>query len=203
MHRLAGIAIAALLLGCRGQESRDHKPSADAAPTVTNTAVPPGSTSDLGLGDSDCPVDTATVHTDPAALLREFAARDTSGTTYDDRWLWGALTCVELITSDWLAVVTDYSLTPVRTTRDSSTAVLSFKVRYSLGYDSNGTVPRLITDERTVTETAVVLRTKRGWRINAITPGSHLSPAAALIRLRKLTAADRARLDSLKSPPGA
>jgi hypothetical protein len=165
-------------------------------------ALAEGTTADLVGDDNTCPTDTSVVHDDPIALVREYVRRDAAGTLQESEWVWGALTCIELTTSDYLAVVTSYTAEPLSVTSDTARVVIRFAPRFSLGYDSTG-APRLVPDTIVVAETAFVIRTRKGWRISEYPGGAHLYPSALLSRLPQINRADRQRVEALSARLGA
>jgi hypothetical protein len=136
------------------------------------------------------------MHEDPIALVREYVRRDGAGTLHENGWVWGAMTCSELTTTDYLAVVTSYAAEPLSLTSDTARMLVRFAPRFSLGYDSAGT-PRLVPDTLVVAETAVVIRTRKRWRISEYPGGAHVYPSTLLSRLPQLGPADRQALEAM------
>ena len=178
-----------------------------AAPPVRTPATPStpvrarniaeGTTANLGIGDSDCPTDTATVHDSAGALVREYVSRDAADSLSVGDWTWGALTCVEHATSDFFAVIADVRVDSITQSRDSARFVATYQQAFELGWDSTGSVPHLVPNQRTLVDTFTVLHTRKGWRIDQLDGGAHRSVDGTLRSLSRLSESDRESLRAL------
>jgi len=153
----------------------------------------------------DCPKDTLARHGDPVALVREFVARDAAGRALTPGdWHFGALLCLETATSDQIAIITAYTVTPLTTADDSAQVLVQYARHSIVGWDASGTQMHLAPALGEVVDTVVLLRTRLGWRIARIDGGAHLLPKTALDSLGpRLTVPDRDTLAHLIAGGGA
>ena len=187
------LLVALALTACRqrtetAEEARSASIDTSGAPTL----------SAVGRG-GDCPMDTVARHADAVQLVRDWVHRDAAGQMVSPHsWAAGALTCVEVATSDQLSVITGYEVRPLSATNDSVRVLVRYRRRAVPGYDDAGALTHLVLESRESTDTVVVLRTRYGWRIDQIEGGAHLLPDAALrVFGDRLQPADRDTLIAL------
>ena len=192
----------AVTLACTDAKppQRTGPPSAQ-GPRAVALDAPLGTIADLGIGDSDCPADTTAIHDAPGPLVREYVRRDAADSLQTLRWGDGALTCVERASSDDYVVVLSSRVDSVQQTRDSARFLVHYDQAYTLAWDSTGTRSSLVPARRELIDTVVVLRTRKGWRIDILDGGAHRSAAGAG-HAYHLSDVDRLRLDSLASRRG-
>jgi hypothetical protein len=191
----------AIVVGCgTGETAADRTASRnrDAAETTSAPFV-------LTDGPNDCGADTLPVHSDPIELAKAFVTYDTSGKRFDDndKWAYGAVTCVARLSSDIVGVIASYSLTPLTIGADSARVLVKYRHIFEWEYNSAGAAYHLVPRDREIADTMLLVRTQRGWRILELNASAHLSPGNALRVLTELDSVDRAKLASLSLRPDA
>ena len=186
------ILVSLTLTACQRTETAEEGGSTS---TDTSRAAPQSA---ISRGD-DCPIDTVARHADAVQLVREWVRHDAAGEMVSpDSWAAGALTCVEVATSDQVAIITGYEVRPLSATNDSVRVLIRYQRRAVPGYDDAGALTHLVLESRESTDTVVVIRTRYGWRIDQIEGGAHLLPDAALrVFGNRLRPADRDTLIAL------
>jgi hypothetical protein len=144
-------------------------------------------------------MDTVARHPDAIQLVREWVRRDAAGEMVSpDSWAAGALTCVEIATSDQMSVITGYEVRPLSATDDSVRVLVRYQRRAIPGYDDAGALTHLVLESHEFPDTVVVVRTRYGWRIDQVEGEAHLLPDAALrIFGNRLRPSDRDTLIAL------
>ena len=141
--------------------------------------------------DEHCQFDSTTKHSDPEALVREFARRDEQGAFLrSDPWFHAAVECPGHERSpDTYSIVADAEVVPGRIAGDSARV----GVRYTLlgVADVNGFRP----DMRTVVDTVALYRSRFGWRLVSPAPMPHVTVDVAK-KHQAFTRADSWALDA-------
>ena len=197
------LALASLIAGaCSGARSSDDAPDGSIA------SRPPSSASGDAPAnrESDCQMDTVPRHEDPVALVEEFVRRDAEGPFEREdiarAWEAGAFACLERSSSDHYEVITAFRVEPLDRRVDTARVVVRRTRAFTVTWDSAGRAPELTPSPASWVDTAVVIRTRFGWRIDRIHAGAHRLPSRALGELSPLSAADSARLRRIVSPSG-
>jgi hypothetical protein len=144
------------------------------------------------------------VHPDPVALVREYVERDGSGQFLSESaWRNSAVACPEqLAAADQAAVVQKYAVRALTVGADTALVEVSYQ-RAGLLVQRGGEEEEVsslgyMPEPRTEVDTFVVVRAGGTWRIHAPMIEQHVLPAAAL-RHFALPAADRARIEAIRS----
>lgn len=197
-----------VVLGACRHEAADAGRAASAAVASEPAPAEPGA-GDTWVGESDdCSsgIDTVGRHAEPIALVREWVRRNAEGALDADsaqsEWEANAVTCIDRLSTDFAEVLARYDVDSLDVTGDTARAVIRYERAFSYRWDSAGTTKYLVPDSTRYADTAVIVRTRYGWRLDQIAPGLHELPAAAL-RSPALDSADRERLRVLATHPGA